>query len=98
MATVVNKKNNVKGPYRDFIMTLISLFNVRKLFFSCKMEKSMHYICTADKGVKVHIEMRSVSWKSVHCVFYIYWSCLFLLCDAKDMFNALMMLFVLEDK
>lgn len=29
----------------------------------------MHYICTANKGVKVHIEMRSVLWKSIHCIF-----------------------------
>lgn len=39
----------------------------------------MHYICTANKGVKVHIEMRSVLWKSIHCIF-IYWICPFFYC------------------
>lgn len=56
----------------------------------------MHYICTANKGVKVHIEMRSVLWKSIHCIFIYLDLSFFLLCDAKDMFNAL--IFFLEDK
>lgn len=63
----------------------------------------MHYICTANKGVKFILKWdlycgSPFTALHIYIYTYIYELSFFLPCDAKDMFNALMLFFVLEDK
>lgn len=60
----------------------------------------MHYICTAYKGVKFILKRDLCCGSPFTAVllFFTYFELSFFYCDAKDMSDALMMFFVLEDE
>lgn len=66
------------------------------LFVSSLLKEIMHYICI-DYEEKVHIEMKFLIIVVRYCIFFVF-AVSFLPLDAKDMMNAQIRFFFLEDK